>query len=386
MPQLGESVTEGTVDRWLKQEGDQIQRDEPVVEIVTDKVTAEIPSPFAGILVAINVQAGKTVPVGTELARVEVGAVEPETAPAPEIPSAPGRPAEAETQERRYSPAVRRLAEQEGVDLAELKGSGESGRVTREDVLSVVAARRPHAVAAAVPEAPRGRQELEPLSPMRRSIATHMSRSVAVAPHAWMLQEVDVTTLAAYRRLKKEEFLRQHGVPLTYLPFAIQVVCDGLRAFPHLNASWTEDGILLKRYINLGIPVALPDGLIVPVLRDADRLGLLELARALHDLASRARSKQLSPNEVQDGTFTLNNTGALGSVASQPIINQPQAAILTTEAVTRRPVVVGDGIAIRHMMNMCLTFDHRVLDGFMAGQFLTFIKDRLESWTPGMEP
>jgi 2-oxoisovalerate dehydrogenase E2 component (dihydrolipoyl transacylase) len=222
------------------------------------------------------------------------------------------------------------------------------------------------------------------LTAVRRSIAEHMTRSLATSPHAWTLQEVDLTELVAYRESQKEGFQQRHGVPLTYLPFVIQVVSEGLAEFPYLNSTWTDDGILLKRYVNMGVAVAIPDGLIVPVIRDADRLGLSDLARQLNDLVVRARGRRLKPEDVQAGTFTLNNTGATGSVASQPIINQPQAAILTTEAILRRPVVIGEGIAIRHMMNMCLSFDHRIVDGMMAGQFLGYVKRRLEAWSPAV--
>jgi len=226
------------------------------------------------------------------------------------------------------------------------------------------------------------REELVRLSVMRRSIAEHMTRSLATSPHAWTLQEIDVSGLVSYREAEKEGFRQRHGTTLTYLPFVVQVVCDAIKEFPYLNSSWTDDGIVLKRYINMGIAVAIPDGLIVPVVRDADRLGFTDLAQTINDLADRARNRQLKPDEVAAGTFTLNNTGATGSIASQPIINQPQAAILTTEAIMKRPVVIADGIAVRHMMNMCLSFDHRIIDGMTAGQFLGFIKRRLESWGP----
>jgi 2-oxoisovalerate dehydrogenase E2 component (dihydrolipoyl transacylase) len=209
-----------------------------------------------------------------------------------------------------------------------------------------------------------------------------MTRSLATSPHAWTMQEVDVTELVKYREGVKEDFRQRHGFNLTYLPFVAQVLCEALREFPYLNSTWTDDGIILKKYVNLGIAVAYPDGLIVPVIRDADRLGFTELARAINDVATRARGKQLKPEEVRDGTFTLNNTGATGSVASQPIINQPQAAILTTESILRRPVVIGEGIAVRSMMNMCMSFDHRIIDGQMSGQFVNWIKTRLEGWTP----
>jgi pyruvate/2-oxoglutarate dehydrogenase complex dihydrolipoamide acyltransferase (E2) component len=226
------------------------------------------------------------------------------------------------------------------------------------------------------------REELVPLTVMRRSIAEHMVRSVTTAPHAWTLMEMDVTEIVRYREAQKDGFRQRNGAPLTYLPFVVQILCDALHAHPYLNSSWTDQGIVLKRYVNLGIAVALDEGLLVPVIRDADQRGFVDLARAIDDLATRARTKRLSPEEVQGGTFTLNNTGANGSFASQPIINQPQAAILTTEAVMRRPVVVGDGIAIRHMMNMCLSFDHRICDGRTVGDFMAFIKERIESWTP----
>jgi 2-oxoisovalerate dehydrogenase E2 component (dihydrolipoyl transacylase) len=225
------------------------------------------------------------------------------------------------------------------------------------------------------------REELMKLSVMRRSIAEHMVRSLATSPHAWTLQEVDVTNLVRYRESEKEGFRARHGVALTYIPFVVQIVCDAIKQFPWLNSTWSDEGVILKRYINMGIAVSIPDGLIVPVLKDADQRGFTDLVGSLNDLVQRARNKQLKPDDVSGGTFTLNNTGSTGSVASQPIINQPQAAILTTESIVRRPVVIGDGIAVRHMMNMCLSFDHRIIDGMMAGQFLAFIKKGLEEWT-----
>ena len=400
MPQLGESVTEGTVDKWLKKEGDYVRRDEPLVEVVTDKVNAEIPSPFEGKLVRITVVEGATVAIGTEIAQIEVQDLIVEapvpaaaaSAPAPteaaEPPVAGSVPAS--VQRPRFSPAVRRLAEENGIDPSLIRGSGEGGRVTRDDVLAFLEGRGAAASApaeAATPPAPApaaadgAGEELVKLSVMRRSIAEHMSRSLATSPHAWTMQEVDVTELVRYREAEKEGFRDRHGLSLTYLPFVIQVLCDALREFPYLNSTWTDDGIVLKKYLHVGVAVAIPDGLIVPVIRDADRLGLIDLVRAVNDLAQRARSKQLKPEEVQGGTFTLNNTGATGSVASQPIINQPQAAILTTESIVKRPVVIGDGIAVRHIMNMCLSFDHRIVDGMMSGQFLGSIKRRLEGWS-----
>ncbi len=411
MPQLGESVTEGTVDKWLKHEGDLVKRDEPIVEVVTDKVNAEIPSPYEGKLVKISATEGEVVKVGAVIAQIEVaGAGTPAPAaeapaattapapppppdssraaapaPAPAQPPAPARPAPAATpatgdEHARLSPAVRKLAAEHGIDATSLRGSGMGGRVTREDVLAAVGTTPPKA-ASAPTHVDGAREELVKLSVMRRSIAEHMVRSLATSPHAWTLQEIDVTNLVRYRESEKEGFRARHGVALTYLPFVVQVLVRGLRQFPWLNSTWSDEGVILKRYINLGIAVSIPDGLIVPVLKDADQAGFTDLVARLSDLIERARSKHLKPEDVQGGTFTLNNTGATGSIASQPIINQPQAAILTTESIVKRPVVIGDGIAVRHMMNMCLSFDHRIIDGMMAGQFLTFMKQGLEEWT-----
>ncbi|HEX6351174.1 MAG TPA: dihydrolipoamide acetyltransferase family protein [Candidatus Dormibacteraeota bacterium] len=417
MPQLGESVTEGTVDRWLKKEGDFVKRDEPLVEVVTDKVNAEIPSPFEGTLVKISVTEGTTVNVGAEIAQIETeaaaaaAAAPPAEAPPAEAPAeapakaaAPATPAppaaaapSGDGQRQRFSPAVRRLAEEHGIDPSAIKGTGEGGRVTRDDVLAFVQAGTHEAAAPGAPAAPaaptvptrpsppRGegdQEELVRISAVRRQIAEHMVRSKATSPHAWTLIEVDVTELVKYRESEKEGFRERHGFPLTYLPFVAQILCEALHEFPYLNSSWTDEGILLKKYVNLGIAVAYPEGLIVPVVHNADRLGFTELAKAMNDLATRARNKQLKPEDVQGGTFTLNNTGANGSYASGPIINQPQAAILTTETIERRPRVINEAIAIRSIMNMCMSFDHRIIDGQTAGQFVNWIKGRLEGWTP----
>src|SRR2546423_2205307 len=416
MPQLGESVTEGTVDKWLKHEGDFVKRDEPLVEVVTDKVNAEIPSPFEGKLVKIAVSEGETVRVGAVIAQIETAAAAgaaPAAAPAKakeigtahsEVPPEPAggqapapvaQPADG-AEHARLSPAVRKLAAEHGIDATSIRGSGMGGRVTRDDVLAAVGGGQPVAAAeapaapaqpaAAAPAPTRAdgkREELVKLSVMRKSIAEHMVRSLATSPHAWTLQEVDVTNLVRYREAEKESFRSRHGVSLTYLPFVAQIVCEALREFPWLNSSWSDEGVILKRYVNLGIAVSIPDGLIVPVVKDADKLGFTDLVHVLNDLVERARNKQLKPDDVQGGTFTLNNTGATGSIASQPIINQPQAAILTTESIVKRAVVIDDAIAMGAMMNVCLSFDHRIVDGMMAGQFLAAIKTKLEQWSPG---
>jgi 2-oxoisovalerate dehydrogenase E2 component (dihydrolipoyl transacylase) len=407
MPQLGESVTEGTVDKWLKHEGDFVKRDEPLVEVVTDKVNAEIPSPFEGKLIKIAASEGETVRVGSVIAQIETAGAgstaaavpvkereahtatpSPASAPAP-APVAAGNGGE----QHKLSPAVRKLAAEHGIDPTTLRGSGLGGRVTREDVFASIGSAPaataapsapPKAAAAPAPARVDGaREELVKLNVMRKSIAEHMVRSLATSPHAWTMQEVDVTNLVRYREAEKESFKARHGTSLTYLPFVAQIVCDALRHFPWLNSTWSDEGVILKHYVNLGIAVSIPDGLIVPVVKDADKLGFTELVRTMNDLIERARDKKLKPEEVQAGTFTLNNTGATGSVASQPIINQPQAAILTTESIVKRPVVINDAIAVRHMMNMAMSFDHRIIDGMMAGQFLASIKEKLETWTPG---
>ncbi|HXB04722.1 MAG TPA: dihydrolipoamide acetyltransferase family protein, partial [Candidatus Angelobacter sp.] len=383
MPQLGESVTEGTVDHWLKSEGDFVKRDEPLVEVVTDKVNAEIPSPFEGKLVKITAASGETVQVGAVLAQIEVAdgasAGAQATKPLPQAAAAVAAPPLQGPREpepatggggdgrAKLSPAVRKLAAEHGLDPTTLHGSGLGGRVTRDDVLAAVgsgqAATAPPATPAPqkAPAAPvhvdGKREELVKLSVMRRSIAEHMVRSLATSPHAWTLQEVDVTNLVRYRESEKDGFKARHGVALTYIPFVVQFVCDAIKQYPWLNSTWSDEGVILKRYINMGIAVSIPDGLIVPVLKDADQRGFTDLVRSINDLVERARNKQLKPDDVGGGTITLNNTGSTGSVASQPIINQPQAAILTTESIVRRPVVIGDGIAVRHMMNMCLSFD-----------------------------
>lgn len=377
MPRLGESVTEGAVERWLKAEGDMVQLDEPLVEVVTDKVTAEIPSPFAGTLVQILVQEGETTLVGETLAQFDVSTADPATSVASSGPVVAGEAAYAEltapsvaaTVDGRglVSPAVRKLAAEYSVDLATIAGTGSDGRVTRQDILAVVEVR------------PAPREERIPLTAVRRQAAAHLAMSASI-PHAWAMREVDVTGLVEYRREHKEEFLTEHGVPLTYLPFMLEVVCQALHAHPLMNSSWTDDAIIVKHDLNIGIAIATEETVVVPVIKRADTLSRAELAAAVHDLTTRARLKQLGPEDVHGGTFTLNNTGALGGVMGMSIINHPQAGILNSESIRRRPVVRGDAVEIRHMMNVTLSFDHRILDGLHAGRFLNTIQQKLEQW------
>jgi 2-oxoisovalerate dehydrogenase E2 component (dihydrolipoyl transacylase) len=374
MPQLGESVTEGTVDRWLKQEGELVRRDEPIVEVVTDKVNAEVPSPVEGRLMRIRVPNGQTVPIGTPLAELEVEGGTPVEPPAtmPAAPRGPtSRPVAADA--GRIAPGVRKLLEENGLDIAQVTGSGTGGRVRREDVLAAIAARTS-------PATTRG-DELVRISAVRRQIAEHMVRSVSTSPHAWSLREVDASRLVAYREAEKEAFRERHGFALSYVPFFVQIVCDALMKNPFLNSTWTDEGIVLHHYVHMGIAVALPDALIVPVIRDADLMGFMDLARAINDLAGRARGKALRPEDVRGGTFTLNNTGALGSVAGQSIINQPQAAILSTESIRKRPVVVDDEVVVRPIMNVTMSFDHRIVDGLAASRFLDDVQEGVEGWS-----
>ncbi len=535
MPQLGESVTEGTVVRWLKQPGDPVALDESLAEVETEKVNVEIPSPFAGTLAQLLVPEGETVQVGTLIATIEEARAPVAAAQAPSehevpqpaaaAPAAPQRPAAAPAQpaaaaagspparsERRsapafsatgplgpastahgmfstgesappagptppspaapaaapapdgrrnghgeeqsmagrFSPAVLRLAREHNVDLSQLRGSGAGGRITRKDVQAWIEGRgagetgnlgeeravfappmaqpvepprgpetrelaeafaepaapapaAPQAQAAApvaqpsiaatpAPQAPAAAaaaqpalgpdEELEPLTATRRAIAEHMSRSLRTAPHAWMVVEVDVTRLVAYRAAVRQEFAAREGVELTYLPFMIKAVVTALKQHPRLNSSWSDAGVILKRRINIGIAVDSPQGLVVPVIHDADNYSIAGLAKRSQDLAARARTRRLRLEDVQGGTFTIDNVGPIGSVLSQPIINQPQCAIVTMESIVKRPVVIDDAIAVRSLMNCCISFDHRIVDGGDIGPFMKTLKATLEAMGP----
>jgi len=401
MPQLGESVTEGTVDRWLKSVGDFVQRDEPLMEVVTDKVNTAIPSPFEGRLARILIADGETVPVGSALAEIEVEAGAKQQRTEPVLPNprtsattdAAAAPAMTPSRQQ-LSPAVKRLAAEHGLDLSLIAGSGHGGRVSRADVLAHIeassdaAARESRAVDDEGESVGGGSillgpgEELVRLSAARRQIANHMVKSVSTIPHVWGMREVDMTALVRYREENKERFQQRHGIPLSYLPFVIQAVCDALKENPFLNSRWSDEGIVLNHNINIGVAVALPDALIVPVIKNADQMGLSDLNYALHNLATRARNRQLRPDDVQGGTFTVNNTGANGAFLSMSIINHPQAAILNTEAIVRRPVGRDDTIVLRDIMNVTMSFDHRILDGLKAGRFLEAVKRGLEDWTP----
>jgi 2-oxoisovalerate dehydrogenase E2 component (dihydrolipoyl transacylase) len=434
-------VVEGTIGKWLKQPGDAVARYEPLVEVITDKVTVEVPSPFTGSLVKILAQEGETVPMGVAIAEIETGQeaaapptdASPAASPAAEPPrpagtigylnrdavlvgptgggmvdteAAPAESPPGDNGPARLSPAVRRLAREHSIDLSQIRGTGIGGRITRDDVLKRIEAgtatvaqpsiSSPAAPAAPITEAkvsepaapaaqpaPGGEdEEYLPITPVRRMIAEAMVRSASQIPHAWSMVEVDVTDLVALRNSVRTDFERREGVDLTYLPFIIKMTVESLKENPTLNATWGGDKIVLKKRINVGVAVAAPNGLVVPVVHDADRLSLAGLAHALQDVTRRARENRLILDDVQGGTFTVNNTGALGSAVSQPIINYPQAAILTTEAIQKRPVVINDAIAIRSMMNLCMSFDHRINDGAESSAFMQSLKRRLESISP----
>jgi 2-oxoisovalerate dehydrogenase E2 component (dihydrolipoyl transacylase) len=425
MPEVGETVTEGTIERWLKKPGDKVEKYEPIVEINTDKVNVELPCPVNGTLTEILVKEGETIPVGAELARLETaeGEVpaditpvqtdeEPEGVAQPAKEKAPVAAAtrEAPTEEApvapapqrdghdgagerpRATPRVRKLAEELGVNLAQLSGSGPNGRIVEEDVRGAASGESAPTAAPAVataerpvpaPATPSADEEAVPLTSIRRTIAQRMTASAFSAPAAWLVVESDVTGLVALRNAHKEAFRERHGIDLTYLPFMAHAVAQSLLEHPYLNASWAEDKIILRKRINLGIAVATDRGLLVPVVRDADRLSVTGLAQAMSELGERTRNNKLQLDDVQGGTFTLDNTGAFGTVISMPIINQGQAAIITTEAITKRPTVVADNaIAVRSIVATCLSFDHRILDGHQAGAFLQAVKKRLEAFSP----
>jgi len=412
MPQLGESITEGTIARWLKKVGDPVKKYESLVEVITDKVNAEVPAPVAGVLKEIRVQEGATVTVGTEICVIEEsqlsppsregqGRVPPSTASPPVMEPSVSSPPSREGQGRvpsnggeeahgRLSPAVRTLADEHGIgddELGKVQGTGVGGRISKRDLQDYIERRGTPSSPplregqGRVPQqpAPRAGDEVIPLSPIRRSIATHMVKSKQTTPHAWTVAEVDMTNVVRFRRSVKESFKQREGVDLTYLPIVIKGVVEQLKENPRLNASWGEDKIVLHHDFNIGIAVSIDDGLVVPVIHQADKLSIAALAKATDDLARRARAQKLTLPDVQGGTFTVNNPGTFGNILSYAIINSPEAAILSMEAIVKRPVVLdGDAIAVRSMMNLCLSFDHRVMDGANAARFLQGLRRWLE--------
>ncbi len=395
MPQFTETMAEGVVGKWLKNEGDWVKKDEPLVEVVTDKVTVEIPSPVEGKLTRILSLQNAVVPIGGDMAvldEVAAGATAPETPARPEAvhvkANSPSAVRVVEAPPQHYSPIVRALAAEHQVDLSLVKGTGLGGRVTKEDVLAFVAKAgpapaTPSRAAAALGASPTPDEESIPVSPIRRLTAQHMLRSVQAAPHAWAMIEVDVNDLVKLREGLKEDFQHREGHSLTYVPFVIKAVVEALKENPILNSSWADDHIIVKKRYHIGMAVATGEGLVVPVIKDAGAKSVRALAREVSILSTKARDNKLALEDVQGGTFTVNNPGTLGTLLSMPIIHQPQAAILNMGAIEKRAVVVNDAIAIHSMMNLCLSFDHRILDGAVAARFLQRIKVVLEGYKPG---
>ena len=398
MPQMGESIVEGTLTKWLKKPGQRVERDEPLFEISTDKVDTEIPAPAAGVLSAALVEEGQTVAINTVVARIdETGsasaaeAAEPVAAPAPPPAAAPlppqpeaAPPAPAEEPAGPLSPLVRRMAREHNIDLSQLSGTGAGGRITKQDVEAYLAQFQaaPAPPPAPPPSVPGAKSRIEPMSAMRVKIAEHMLLSQRVSPHVTTVHKVDMTRVAAIRARHKEEVKARYGHSLTFLPFVARAAAEALRAFPLANASVDGHNIVYHNEIHIGIAVALEAGLIVPVIRNADEKNVLGLQRAIADLAARARARQLKPDEVQGGTFSITNFGSYGSLFGTPIINQPQVAILGVGTVEKTPVVTkDDAIAIRSISLIGLTFDHRLLDGAYADQFMTKLKTVLENWS-----
>jgi 2-oxoglutarate dehydrogenase E2 component (dihydrolipoamide succinyltransferase) len=392
---MGESIVEGTLTKWLKKPGERIERDEPLFEISTDKVDTEIPSPAAGVVSEILVEEGKTVGINTVVARIEEsGAVAPAAAAVAPVPVAPGPEATplpplsslpAPEPSAPLSPLVRKLAREHNLDLSQMQGTGAGGRITKQDVEARLApvAPAPPAPAAAPPLPPAAapRTRIEPLSPMRIKIAEHMVLSKRTSAHVTTIHRVDMTKVAKTRERSKAEFQAAYGFSLTYLPFLTRAAAAALRHFPLLNASLDGSNIVYHNEINIGIAVALENGLIVPVVRGADEKNVAGLQRAIVDLATRARTRQLKPDEVQGGTFSITNFGSYGSLVGTPIINQPQVAIMGVGTIEKTPVVIDDAIAIRSICLLSLSFDHRLIDGALADQFMSKVKQVLEAWS-----
>ena len=423
MPQMGESIVEGTVTKWLKKVGDKVERDEPLLEISTDKVDSEVPAPVAGTLEEMIVQEGETVEINTVLARIGDGsragqgqpqeaatnggpsqasaapaatAAAAETVPEPSAPPAAPEPAPAAADDGdsvRSSPLVRRLAKEHGIDLRQVRGTGQGGRISKKDVEAFLEARSQAATAGATPPtesadafpaAPQARfgdYRDEPLSIMRKKIAEHMVLTKRVSPHVSTIHQVDVTQVARLRETSKQAFFEQTGVKLTFMPFFLRATASALKEFPAVNASLDREQIIFHSDVNVGVAVALKDGLLVPVIRNVDRKNVAALQGELADLAERARGKQLKPEEVHQGTFSISNYGSFGSLLATPAINQPQAAILGLGAIHKAPVVIDDAIAIRSICYVTLSFDHRLLDGAVGDQFVSRLKGIIENWS-----
>ncbi|GKU79628.1 dihydrolipoamide acetyltransferase family protein [Paenibacillus sp. L3-i20] len=420
VPQLAESLVSATIDKWLKAPGDWVDIYEPICEILTDKVNAELPSTVSGTLMKILVGNGETVPVGTSICLIETEVSEEQSGSAAPAQSGANVSETAAVtmladenapMRNRFSPAVQQLAGEHNVRLSDVTGTGLGGRITRKDVLAFVASGA-HQSTGTQPvstidpkaqvrtsgihlsETPRlpkievqgsenpGRGEtFIDVTPLRNTIARNMRQSVSEIPHAWTTVEVDVTNLVVLRNKLKDEFMKREGVNLTYLAFLLKAVVNAIKDYPIMNSTWAVDKIIVKRDINISLAVGTEDSVLTPVIKNADHKNVAGLAKEIDELARKTRDGKLTLSDMQGGTFTINNTGSFGSILSYPIINYPQAAILTFESIVKRPVVINDMIAVRSMANLCLSLDHRILDGVICGRFLQRVKENLESFT-----
>jgi 2-oxoglutarate dehydrogenase E2 component (dihydrolipoamide succinyltransferase) len=417
MPQMGESIVEGTITKWMKQVGDTVERDEALFEISTDKVDSEVPSPEAGVLEKIFVEEGETVEINTLVARIGDGSggggnepaaeqqpAKKETASAAAVssaapaqakqPSVNGKPAYS-GERVRSSPLVRRLAKEHDVDLGQVSGTGQGGRISKRDMEAYLANREGTSAPASrsappagesfgtfrpAPAARFGNHTVEPLSTMRKKIAEHMAITMRLAPHVSTIHQIDCTAIAKVRGDAKHRFLEQNGTKLTFMPFFLRASAVALKEFPQINAALDGDQVVFHKDVNIGMAVAIDGGLIVPVIRAADEKSILGLQKSVNDLAGRARNKKLKPDEVTQGTFSISNYGSYGSLFATPAINQPQSAILGLGAIHKAPVVVHDAIGIRSICYATLTFDHRIIDGALADQFMAHLKRVIEEW------
>lgn len=429
MPQLGESVTEGTIEKWLVQPGDTVKKYDPLAEVITDKVNAEIPSSFEGVITELLAEEGQTLPVGSVVCSIKIASdselppppppkksavssailnagVQKKQASTKPVPALKQVEKTVRTDKKRYSPAVLRLAQEHDIALEQVIGTGEGGRITRKDVQQIIdaggvpinnvsepvsiqtpientsspSAPHQHEKPVALKPSAQGRDIEIPVTNVRRAIANNMVRSAQEVPHAWMMMEVDVTELVAFRDSIKAEFKQKEGYNITYFAFFVKAVAQALKEFPMLNSVWAEDKIIQKHDINISIAVASDDALFVPVIRHADEKSVKGIAREIYELAGKARDGKLTMDNIQGGTFTVNNTGAFGSMQSMGIINYPQAAILQVESIVKKPVILQGGmIAARDIVNLCLSLDHRILDGLICGKFLNRVKNILEN-------
>lgn len=419
MPQLAESLVQATIGKWLKRPGEAFDAYEPICEVITDKVVAELPATEAGIMQEIVAHEGETVAVGAVICRVQSQAAASVPSSAAGASEHQGHSEDAPVNQtgqvgqdmrNRYSPAVQRLAQEHGIDLQRVAGSGLGGRITRKDVMAAIEAggetvappssavqhasghvrntglhltetpRIPSIEVEGRTQAGNGETFID-VTPIRHTIATRMRQSVSEIPHAWTTIEVDVTNLVQLRNKIKDEFKRKEGINLTYLAFVLKAIVNAIKDYPIMNSVWAVDKIIVKRDINLSLAVGTEDSVLTPVIKKADQKNIAGLAREIDELARKTREGTLSPNDMQGGTFTVNNTGSFGSILSYPIINYPQAAILTFESIVKKPVVINDMIAVRSMANMCLSLDHRILDGVICGRFLQRVKENLESFS-----